>query len=165
MKKAFFILLIFISPAFSYAQESIELKAEVNINAQIIRSIDLITINTMTFGNAQPGQERLYVNPINDVNSGFMVALGTPGAAFRLDYLNERRLTQIDGPGFLIFRYELSGNSVEEQSSSELLEVVNRNLQFNGEGRYYFWVGGEVNIENALPGNYEGDFTIEIDYI
>ncbi|HBX64927.1 MAG TPA: hypothetical protein DEG32_01730, partial [Balneolaceae bacterium] len=86
-------------------------------------------------------------------------------AEFRLNYLPELELTQIQGQGTLNFTYEISGNSEENQSTSELLELDNRNIRFNNEGRYYIWVGGRVNIENAPPGNYEGDFTIEIDYI
>lgn len=61
--------------------------------------------------------------------------------------------------------YEISGNSIENQSTSELLDTENRSIQFSLEGRYYFWIGGRINITNAVPGNYEGDFTIEIDYI
>ncbi len=94
-----------------------------------------------------------------------MIAVGMPNTEFRLNYLPERELTQVDGNSTLTFTYELSGNSEENQSTSELLELDNRNIEFNEEGRYYIWVGGRVNIENAAPGNYEGDFTIEIDYI
>lgn len=119
----------------------------------------------MTFGNSQPGQEVIYVNPVNDLNAGFMIANGTPDAEFRLEYELDRQLNRIEGEGFLNFRYELSGNSIEDQTSSQLIDYENRNLRFNNQGTYYIWVGGEVNLTNAQPGNYEGDFTIEIDYI
>lgn len=135
------------------------------VNAQVIQSIELVTVNSMTFGSAQPGQRELYVNPINDANAGFMIAIGTPGLEFRLDYLNARRLTNVEGEGFLTFTYEISGNDIEDQDSSELLNNDNRSIRFNNEGRYYLWVGGRVNLENAQPGSYEGDFSIEIDYI
>jgi hypothetical protein len=145
-------------------QES-NISAQVNVNAEVIQSIELITVQSMQFGNTQPGQRLIYVNPINDLNAGYMIAVGTPDAEFRLNYLPERELTQIDGEGSLTFEYEISGNDVEDQATSELLELDNRNIRFNSEGRYYIWVGGRVNLNNAAPGNYEGDFTIEIDYI
>ncbi|MFD2532494.1 hypothetical protein [Gracilimonas halophila] len=145
-------------------QES-NISAQVNVNAEVIQSIELIKVQSMQFGNTQPGQRLIYVNPINDLNAGYMIAVGTPDAEFRLNYLPERELTQIDGEGSLTFEYEISGNDVEDQATSELLELENRNIRFNSEGRYYIWVGGRVNLENAAPGNYEGDFTIEIDYI
>lgn len=150
-----------------YAQSSAEnaVSANIQIDASVIPSIELITVNSMTFGNLQPGQREIYINPVSSLNAGFMIAVGMPDSEFRLNYLPERELTQTDGNATLTFTYEISGNTVENQSTSELLEVDNRNIRFNEEGRYYIWVGGRVNLENAEPGNYEGDFTIEIDYI
>lgn len=139
--------------------------AQINVSAEVIQSIELITVNSMRFGDIQPSQREIYVNPVNSLNAGYMIAVGTPEAEFRLNYLPVRELTQIEGDATLTFTYEISGNSTETQSTSELLEQDNRNIQFNEEGRYYIWVGGRVNLENAAPGNYEGDFTIEIDYI
>ena len=119
----------------------------------------------MRLGNMQPGQLEIYVNPVNSLNAGYMIAVGMPETEFRLNYLSERVLSQTNGNATLTFTYVLSGNSIENQSTSELLEGGNRNIRFNEEGRYYIWVGGRLNLENAQPGNYEGDFTIEIDYI
>ena len=164
--RSFLFISIFVFTANSYAQQNYtEVNAQIDITASVIQSIELITVNSMNFGNAQPGQVELFINPANDVNAGYMIAIGTPGAEFRLDYVEQIRLTQVDGPGFLTFTYELSANDLEEQSTSEIIEFENRNFRFNNEGRYYIWLGGRVNLENALPGNYEGDFTIEIDYI
>lgn len=164
----FLTALLFLS-AFSIsqlnAQEADKVSAFVSITAEVVQSIELITVNSMTFGNTQPGQQEIYVNPINDVNAGYMIAVGTPGAEFRLDYFEQRVLTQTNGDGTLTFTYEISSNDMEDQASSELLDYENRNIIFNSEGRFYIWVGGRVNLENAKPGNYEGDFTIEIDYI
>lgn len=139
--------------------------ALVNISAEVVQSIQLITVNSMTFGNVQPGQLEIYVNPINDVNAGYMIAIGTPGAEFRLDFQQVRNLTNVEDQGFLTFQYELSGNDAEDQASSVLIENENRSIVFNEDGEFHIWVGGRVNIENATPGSYEGDFTIEIDYI
>jgi hypothetical protein len=161
-----FITLLFLVTGVAYAQSpDSRVSAQINIATEAVQSIELITVNTMTIGNTQPGEEIITVNPITDLNAGFMIARGTPLAEFRLDYFTERRLTQIGGPGFLIFRYFLAGSVLEEQSTAELLDSENRTLRFNEDGTYYIWVGGEVNLQNALPGDYEGDFTIEIDYI
>lgn len=168
MKATFTILIFSILFSFSVLAQSSNgngISANINVSAEVIQTIELITVNTMQFGNTSPGQREVYVNPINDLNAGFMIAIGSPEAEFRLNYLPERELTQIEGEGTLTFIYEISGSPEENQETSELLEVDNRNIQFNEEGRYYIWLGGRVNLENARPGNYEGDFTIEIDYI
>lgn len=147
------------------AQVANQFSAEISVNAHVVQAIDLITVNSMQFGSTQPGQKLIYVNPISSLNAAFMIAIGTPRAEFRITYLPEMELINTEGNGSLIFRYEISANEQETQSTSALLDNENRNLQFNEEGRMYIWVGGSVNLENAQPGSYEGDFTIEIDYI
>ena len=160
------ILIIFLLiPSSTIAQDDTSVSAQLNINAEVTQSIELITVNPLSLENTQPGQVIITVNPINDLNSGHMVALGTPEAEFRLDYDLEKRLDRIEGPGYLTFRYELSGNTIDDQSTSDIIQYQNRNLRFNNEGTFYIWLGGVLNLENAEPGNYEGDFTIEIDYI
>lgn len=159
------ILLILTSFLGVNAQDKDKISAQINVSAEVIQSIELITVNTVQFGDIQPSQKQIYVNPVNNLNAGFMIAVGTPGAEFRLNYLPERVLTQAGGNASLTFEYEISGNTEDDQASSELLEQDNRNIRFNSEGRFYIWVGGSVNLEEAAPGNYEGDFTIEIDYI
>jgi hypothetical protein len=159
------ILLLFITGSSVQAQESEGVSAQISISTQVITSIELITVNSITFGNTQPGQQILNINPINDVSAGFMIAAGTPNAAFRLNYIPSRQINRVDGPGYITFVYQISGNDIEDQSSSEIFQNNSRNFTFNSNGRYYFWVGGRVNLANANPGNYEGDFTIEIEYI
>ena len=171
MKQSAFLIFLFsllFNTSILFAQDNDprpSVTALVNISAEVVQSIQLITVNSMTFGNVQPGQLEIFVNPINDVNAGYMIAVGTPGAEFRLDFQQVRNLTNVEDEGFLTFQYILSGNDTEDQSSSELIENENRSIIFNTDGEYHIWVGGRVNIENATPGSYEGDFTIEIDYI
>ncbi|MEX0609186.1 MAG: hypothetical protein WD016_12250 [Balneolaceae bacterium] len=148
----------------AHAQE-VEITADINVHARVVQSIELVTVNSMQFGNIQPGQREIYVNPVNSLDAAFLIAVGTPEAEFRLTYLSEHELTHSEGMGSLTFLYEISANTEENQSTSELLNNDNRNLNFNGEGRHYIWIGGRVNLENVQPGSYEGDFTIEIDYI
>lgn len=161
------VLFIFVATQVALSQTSNQngVSARINVSAEVVKSIELITVNTISFGSAQPGQLEIYVNPVVDLNAGYMIAIGTPNTDFTLNYLLERELTQIEGDGILTFTYELSANPEEDQSTSEIIQGDNRTLRFNSEGRYYIWVGGRVNLENAQPGNYQGDFTIEIDYI
>lgn len=149
-----------------FAQNSSQsVEAKIDIQATIVSSIELITVKSITVANLQPGQEEVYINSINDVNAGYMIAVGAPGADFRLNFERTRTLTQVNGDGSLIFEYELSGNNIEDQNSAEYIDEDFRNLKFNSEGQYYIWVGGKINLRNARPGNYDGDFTIEIEYI
>jgi hypothetical protein len=38
-------------------------------------------------------------------------------------------------------------------------------VQFNEKGEYYLWLGGKVDLSKARPGSYDGEFTIQIEYI
>lgn len=156
-------LLLFISTA--AAQENSTFNASISVNTEVQQSIQLITVSTVNIGSTQPEQREIYINPVTNLNAGFMIAVGTPRAEFRLNYLEQQELTQVDGEGTLLFTYQISGAPLDNQDTSELLTNDNRNIQFNNDGRFYFWVGGRIDIRNANPGNYEGDFTIEIDYI
>lgn len=157
-------------PASSYAQEEGKVASSVSItaSARVIGDIELITISDMGLLEAimlQEGNEIL-INPVFDPEAGIMKARGTPNAPIRVSYLSEREVTRMEGPGNLMFYYLVSGYAGDNQRASELLDpVIERELRFNKDGEFFFWIGGRVSLDNALPGTYQGAFTIEIEYI
>jgi hypothetical protein len=64
-----------------------------------------------------------------------------------------------------VFKYQIAGSTIDYQITSEILRNDNRNVRFNTEGRFYLWIGGTVDVSLAKPGAYQGEFTIEIEYI
>lgn len=168
MKKYILLLLFFFgiaSTASAQQETSNTITASINVNATVIRAIELVTVNNIRLRNFQRDQTEVYISPITSVDAGHMIAFGNPNANIRIEFLRNRVLTQIDGEGLLRFDYEVSANEVDNQTTSELLLNDNRNLKFNQEGEFFIWIGGRVNIEQALPGAYAGEFTIEIEYI
>ena len=137
----------------------------ISVSANVVNSIEMVTQRDMQFGPVQPGQEQIIIAPLLDSETGKMIAMGVPNANIRVSFVRERILTRSDGSETLTFTYEIAGNDQDDQSSAEILQTDNRNLELNEEGEYYFWIGGQVNIEDAKPGNYNGDFTIEVEYI
>lgn len=142
-----------------------DFSANIDIKANVIRSIELITVKSMDVTQAQPGQLEIVINPITDAAAGHMIAVGTADADIQINYFKDRELTRTDGPGVLVFTYEVSTNVEDNQGTSELIDDDSRVQKLNREGRLFLWVGGRINLERANPGTYEGDFTIEIDYI
>jgi hypothetical protein len=57
------------------------------------------------------------------------------------------------------------GYSSDNQGASEPIDAAARTLKINSSGQYYFWLGGLIDISQARPGKYEGEFTLEIEYI
>lgn len=158
-------LLGFSIPDVQAQEDSSSDSYSIGVSARVVKSIEMVTMRNMQFGPVQPGQNQILIDPLLDSETGKMIAIGIKNARIRVSFVRERILTRSDGPETLTFTYEIAGNDQDDQSSAELLQSDNRNLDLNEEGKYYFWIGGQVNIEDAKPGNYNGDFTIEVEYI
>ncbi len=142
----------------------------VNISASatvVGGDIEVETISDMGIIDAQRMQQDniVYINPIFDPEAGIMRARGNPGALIRVSYLEEMEVSRREGPGSLFFVYEVSAFAGDNQRESELLDQIERELRFNEEGEFFFFIGGRVDLSQALPGNYDGEFTIEIEYM
>src|SRR5699024_9918143 len=127
--------------------------------------IKMKTLQDMTLGKVQPGQKSIIISPITDANAGKMVASGMADARIRVSFIRRWQLLGNTEGQPITYISRISGNDEEEQNSAELLEPDNRDLRFNAEGKYYFWIGGKVDISNAVPDRYEGEFTIKVEYI
>ena len=168
VKIIFSFLLFFIPLSGIVAQNVTNIQGnsvQITVSATIQGSIELITIQTLDFHNNSEARTLIEMNPVTNPNAGKMVARGTPGAEFRLNYLKTRELTNTSGLGVIFFEYDISANNVDEQETSELLDQEGRPLTFNQNGEFFIWVGGSVDLSSAQPGSYEGEFTIEIEYI
>lgn len=140
----------------------------ITASAQVIGGdIDLETISDMGIIDAQrtQGGDELYINPVFDPQAGIMRARGTPGAQIRVSFLEEMQITRREGGGSIFFVYEISGYPGDNQRESELLTLIEHELHFNVDGEFYFYIGGRVDLSEAVPGNYDGEFTLEIEYI
>lgn len=137
----------------------------INVSAQVISSIEMITIQSMRLSQAEANNDIIQINPQNHAYAGKMIAIGAPNSEIRISFLQQRELTQQQGSSTLLFNYRVAGNNTDDQSTAELLSQDNRDFEFNSEGRFYLWIGGSVDISTASPGNYQGEFTLEIDYI
>jgi type 1 fimbria pilin len=122
------------------------------------------TMRNMRFSEVQPSQQMISIDPLSNTETGKMIAIGDVNAQIRVSYIKQRTLTHPDG-STLTFTYTVAGNDEDDQSSAEILQSDNRDLTLNAEGKYFFWIGGQVNVENAKPGGYNGNFTIEVEYI
>lgn len=139
--------------------------AEINIETTVIQSIELVTVQNIQLANLEPVNNEIFIPPTSSGNAGHMIASGNPNAEIRITFQPNQILNQINGDGLIRVIYQLSGNDLNEQLTSELLGTENRSFTFNTDGDFYIWVGGRVFVEQAKPGSYEGEFTIEIDYI
>lgn len=137
----------------------------ITVTATVQSIIETITIQTIDFDGAEREGTVVTINPVESALAGKIIARGTPGSEFRLEFLEERLMPNTVGDGSLSFIYSLAGNDIDEQESAELLGPEVRDLEFNSDGEFFIWVGGTFDLEDVNPGSYEGEFAIEIEYI
>lgn len=163
IKKSLILLLLTGFAANAYGQDNGSVN--ISVSAVVNGVVETITIQTIDFQGVERESSLISINPVTSARAGKMIARGAPNAEFQIDYIRQRELTNTDGTGVLIFNYQISGNTIDEQDTSELLDQEIRDLTFNADGEYFIWVGGSVDVGEAQPGSYEGEFTIEIEYI
>ncbi|MDG5766028.1 hypothetical protein QA596_01025 [Balneolales bacterium ANBcel1] len=146
-----------------------DVTATISVSASVTATTDMevamITLRDIVLDRQVTREEEIVVDPMTSINAGQMRAEGEPNAEVRISFLQERELTRIGGGETLTFFYEVAGNDIDDQPSSELLELENRDFQLNEDGEYYFWIGGRVDIRGATQGAYDGEFTVEIEYL
>jgi hypothetical protein len=137
----------------------------VSVSATITESVTMETIANINFGRVSPGMTEIYINPRTDNGAGVMRISGSPNMIIRVSFLEQRELSRIGGGEPLFFTYEVSGAAIEDQFLSELMTRENRQISLNATGEFYFWIGGRLDLTNISFGQYEGEFSMEIDYI
>lgn len=151
-------------PISAFAQENSP-DISISVSAEVISTIEMITIQSMNLTKEEAVNNHIQINPQNSANAGKMIAIGTPNSDIRISFLEQRELTRQRGTESLLFNYRVAGNSQDDQSTAEILGQENRDFEFNEQGRFYLWIGGSVDISTASPGNYQGEFTLEVEYI
>lgn len=137
----------------------------VSVSASIQTSIQVETLSNINFGRVSPGMTEIYINPRQDAGAGIMRITGQPNTLVRVSFLERRELIRIGGGQNLFFNFEVSAASEDDQFISEPLTMENRQIALSENGDYYFWIGGRMDLQGISFGQYEGEFTLEIDYI
>ncbi len=137
----------------------------VTVSTSILSTVELVTISNMNFGRLNIDANELRLDPKTDAGAGLMKASGRPNAAIRVSFIEQRELIRIGGGSTINFTYTVAGAVTDNQLTSEILTQENRTLTMSSTGEFYFWIGGFASIENIQFGAYQGEFTIEIEYL
>ena len=144
---------------------SIDVSTGINVSAEVVSTVEMITLQSMNLAGSEARNGIIRINPQQSSNAGKMMAVGSPNSDIRISFLPRRELTRAQGTESLMFRYSVAVNSEEDQTTAELLNQENRDFSLNDEGQLFLWIGGNVDISTATPGNYQGEFTLDIEYI
>ena len=159
------ILLFLVIPQFIQAQHlgSISIKASATVIEQT--EIELRTIKNLDLDESAAINGIITVSALTDPAAGVMVVKGKPNASFRITYLPQMVLTNTLGTGTLVINYEVYGYQQDNQKASAPLDAVDLMQRFNQDGLFYLWIGGRIDISDAKEGNYDGEFTLKVEYI
>jgi hypothetical protein len=172
LKFAAFVLVYILVPTNDLAAQtdqnvnsSIRATVSINATATVVESIEIATLSNISLGSVSVGDIDIFVNPQSDDGAGKLLITGRPDAMIRVNYIPQRELTRSGGTETLLFVYNLSGNSDDSQGNSNLIDASRTDFRLGSNGRFYIWIGGRVDVQNAVFGQYEGEFAIEIEYI
>ena len=144
-------------------------KTTVSIKAQATvidkAEIELVTIKYLDIDAGMAVNGIINISAKRDGQAGVMMVKGRPDASFRISFAPVVQIQNSAGKGSLTLKYEMYGYSSDNQAASEPIDAAARTLKINSDGQYYFWLGGIIDISKARPGKYEGEFTLEIEYI
>lgn len=136
----------------------------IHISATVVDQIEVITLSDIDAGIVLPGQEEKVISPINDGGAGTLRLEGQANSSIQISYSRQVTMTNLNTNQPLLMNYMLSGGGENDQSASVLFTTNPVNVVLNAEGTYYMWVGCRFSLENLVPGQYDGDFIVEVDY-
>ena len=168
--KSFFKYLLAVGVLTGFIARSQSLKpdrvvATITASATVVGNVDLIVMKDLDFQLSGLSSTELMVDPQSNSQSGEIRIVGSPNSLVRVMYEKESILRR-EGVGTqLFFTYSLSGGPSVLQSQSTLL-TMNNQIRLSDKGVYYLWVGGRLSgVENIMPGNYDMELTLDLEYI
>lgn len=159
------LLMIQLSFGLSVAQPGKSGTIKTSANVVPVSEIETITLKDLEIDLSMAVKGVIQINPLRDSQVGLIMLKGKPNAPIKVTFLPKIELSNKNGKGLLSFEYQVFGFHDNNQLASEPIDAIDRNIRFSNQGIYYLWIGGKIETNNARPGNYEGEFTLEIEYI
>lgn len=159
------IVLLFLCLGVEISVAQDDRQVSIIVSANVPNTIELLTIQSIDFSGDDIDLGNVVLDPIEAPTAGRMIARGNPNSQIQISYVRSRELRNSRTNNILILEYLVSGNAIDEQETSEYIDQDDRDLRFNENGEFYLWIGASVDLSTAEPGNYEGEFSIEIEYI
>ncbi len=136
----------------------------VTIAATVVDYIEMITLADIDVGTVLPSEDVLRLDPRTDQGAGIIALLGRQNASVQVSFSAQVEMSNVITDQSLTVKYTVAGNGENDQAASSLLTANPATVQLNASGEYYLWIGCEFSLLNLVPGQYDGDFAIEVDY-
>lgn len=143
-------------------------KANLSVNATaIVRdNLQMLTIRNIDLIAPLVEENMILVSPMRSPFAGMFKIIGNPNARIRITFLQRETLVEFnEGIGKVNAEYNLSASFTDIQIQSTLLDLGEANINLSPEGLLFVWLGANLDLTTALPGNYQSEFTLELEYI
>jgi len=177
MKEVLSVLLFTVLSGVSALSQGVnEVNLNMSVSANLVTSapVQLTALRNLVITGVQ-GRESQYsesarmgdihISPLTDNRAGILLAKGAPNSYAILHYKTAEVLKDNTGAGSISVRYELSSSPTLDQQNSVQNDNGEIIMNFDRNGNFYLWIGGYVNLKNAISGKYSGQFTFEILYV
>lgn len=138
----------------------------VSATATVTDNLQMLTIRNIDLIAPLVEEKMILVSPIRSPFAGLFKITGNPNARIRITFLQRETLVEInDEIGEVKAEYNLSAAYEDIQFQSTLLDVGEVNVNLSDVGLLFVWLGANLDLSAALPGIYQSEFTIELEYI
>jgi len=134
------------------------------VTAEVIDFIDVVTLADIQVGQVQPSQEMVVLDPRQDAGAGLLMLRGRAGGSVRIAYTQQVQMRNLETNSILTVDYAISGNMLNDQAASKLLTTNPELIVLSDDGEYYVWIGCSFSLNDVQPGQYDGDFVVEVEY-
>ncbi len=144
----------------------VDRNVQVRAKAVIVDNLMLVTMRDLDLINPVSDGTLLFISPLESPFAGQFRINGYPTSSVRVTYLIYEDIQEYGGNGGIVnARYILSGFTQDNQYQSQLFNPTGEfNIQLGPDGQYFLWIGAQLDLSNALPGEYFSEFIIEMEY-
>lgn len=133
----------------------------------IIQELSLNRVRDLDFGTLFAGEISATVDPRTNARAGKFLLQFDDTQEWTVRYQASAQLTPQNGaagaPG-LPFSPAIFGHPSDAPGLAAPVEPGSGRYRTQN-GRFYFWIGGEIRAANARPGTYTGVFTLTVEAI
>jgi len=136
----------------------------VNVTAVVQNaSVQMEMLTGLDIGEVQPSQKVIFVDPAMDPGAALIRLLGRPHAIVQVTYSESMEMTNAINQVMEV-HYLVNGEEENEQFASTRFDQNPVVIRLNDQGEYYLWIGCRFIVENAVRGQYDGEFLLEVEY-
>ncbi len=139
-------------------------KFNLEVSATVVDFLEMITISDIDVGTVVASEDVLRLDPRTDQGAGLIKIEGRQNSSIQIAYSGQVEMVNLTTNSSMTVTYTLSGNGANAQSASQLFTTNPETVVLDDKGEFFIWIGCSFSLLDLAPGQYDGDFVVEVDY-